>query len=427
MAFLRRIDRILLPLVLTLLASLAHADETNLAERFRVSGFGTLGLTKGGNDYLGFRSGLDQEGVFDGDWSFLAESSLGLQVDFNSAEECGGTIQLLAKDTVADDLEESVSWAFLRYRFHPDWTLRVGRIGIDQYMLSDYRNVGFAYLWSRPPVEFYTPLSFRSLDGMSLDWSTPLGSGMLTTKLQAGNSSNTFSTFGNQVELNLKPVIVFNLHWEADRWQARVSVSRLTLEPEDGYFPGSVPIAENLQSPFLAPFWPQAASYADGFRVEDPDLYYYSTGFAYDSAPWRVQFEASYGESDTDFYPALMSGYLSVGYQIGPVTPFVMYSIAYTPEDRFEMVPPAAIGNPAIDVPLALLSQGLQDGRDLARIDQHTLSLGARWDIRYDIALKAQWDHSWVSAYSGGLWDQKAVPSEDEELNTLSINLNFIF
>lgn len=427
MAFLRRIVRMLFPLALSMLASLACADETNLAKRFKISGFATLGFTRGGNEILGYRSGLDQEGVFDGDWSFLAESSAGLQLDFNPAGEWGGTVQLLAKDTVADSLGDSVSWAFLRYRFHPDWTLRAGRIGIDQYMLSDYRNVGFAYLWSRPPVEFYTPLSFRSLDGLSLDWTTQLGSGTLTTKLQAGNSSNTFSTLNNEVELNLKPVLVFNLHWEADRWQTRVSVSRLTLDPDENYFPGTEPIALALQDPQLAFFWPQAASYADGFKVEDPHLYYYSTGIAYDNAPWRLQFEASYGESDTDFYPSLVSTYFSVGYQIGAVTPFVLFAWTDTPDDRFKAVPPMTTFIPDVDTMLTLLSTGLQDGRDLARIDQHTLSAGLRWDIRYDIAMKAQWDHAWVSAYGGGLWDQKVVPSEDEELNTFSINLNFIF
>jgi hypothetical protein len=47
--------------------------------------------------------------------------------------------------------------------------------------------------------------------------------------------------------------------------------------------------------------------------------------------------------------------------------------------------------------------------------------------VRYDTALKLQWDRSWVSAYGSGLWDTKIVPEDDQILDTFTINLNVIF
>ncbi|HVL00914.1 MAG TPA: hypothetical protein VM553_13925 [Dongiaceae bacterium] len=427
MAFLRRINRILLPLVLTALASLAHAADNDLSQYFRFSGFASLGFTKGGNDILGFRRELDREGLYDGDWSFLAESSVGLQMDINPTGEFGGTIQLLARDTFDDNLEDSFSWGFLRYRFHPDWTVRVGRIGVDQYMLSEYRNLSFSYLWTRPPVELYTLASFDYFDGFDLAWTNSLGSGTLTTKLQAGEISNTFKVRGNALDIKLSPIVGLSLIWESDRWQARVSAARLRFDTPDDYFPGTKPLADVLREPMLALVWPQASSYADEFLLDDPYLNYFTIGTAYDNDSWQVQWEANYVDSNTAFYPSMLDGYLSVGRQIGAVTPFVLMAWAESQEDRFVVEPPMMTSNPQIDAGLNLLADGLQASRDLGPVDQHTLSFGVRWDVRYDIALKFQWDHTWVNAYGGGLWEQKAVPTEDTELNTFAINLNCIF
>jgi hypothetical protein len=427
MAFLRRIDRIFLPLVLTLLAPLAHAADNDLSRYFRFSGFATLGFTKGGNDILGFRRELDREGLYDGNWSFLSESTIGLQMDINPTGECGGMFQVVGKDTVDDSTEDAVTWAFLRYRFTPDLTLRVGRVGVDQYMLSEYRNVGFSYLWSRPPVEFYGLASFDSLDGLDLAWTMPLGSGTLMAKLQAGQISNTFQILDNEVELKLSPIIGGTLHWESDHWQARFSASRLRLNGDDGYFPATAELAKVLSNPQLALIWPQAPAYADDFKLDDPYLYYTSLGAAYDNDSWIVQTEASYVNSSTAFYPSVADAYLSVGHQIDQVTPFVMMAWADSQEDRFVVEPPGTTPFPALNDALTSLAEAVQTTRGMGPIEQRTLSLGMRWNVRYDIALKVQWDHSWVFAYGAGLWEKKSVPQEDQELDTFSINLNCRF
>lgn len=427
MAFSARIHRVILLLLWALVAPLGYADDSDLSGLFRFSGFATLGATKGGNDILGFRRELDREGLYDGDWSMLAESSIGLQLDINPTGKWGGTIQLLGKDTVDDSWGDAVSWAFLRYRFNPDWTLRVGRIGIDQYMLSEYRSVGFSYLWSRPPMEFYTLAGFDFFDGMDLAWTTPVGSGMLIAKFQAGQISNTFEVQGNELDLRLRPIFGGTLHWESDHWQARISASRLRFDEREDYFPSTEPLAEALRNPVFAPFWPQATAYADDFKLDDPYIYFFSTGAAYDDHSWQVQLEANHVNSSTDFYPSVIGGYLSVGRQMGPVTPFVVMAWADSQNDRFVAEPPALSMYPPLDAGLTALAEALQTSRDLGPIEQHTLSLGLRWDIRYDIALKAQWDHSWVHAYGAGLWEQKAAPADDMELNTYSINLNCIF
>ena len=144
-------------------------------QRFRVSGFATLGAVKSGDEDLGFRQGLYQEGVFDGDWSLKSNSNLGLQLDANINDRLSATVQLVGRTRVENNLENSLEWAFLRYRATQSITVRAGRLGPNNYMLSDYRNIGFAYLWVRPPTEFYSIISFDHLDGLDVAYSSAAG------------------------------------------------------------------------------------------------------------------------------------------------------------------------------------------------------------------------------------------------------------
>ena len=60
-------------------------------------------------------------------------------------------------------------------------------------------------------------------------------------------------------------------------------------------------------------------------------------------------------------------------------------------------------------------------------VDQRTTSLGLRWNILYNLAAKAQLDHTRVGPYGAGFWDQKAFPTKDTTINTFTINLNYVF
>jgi len=276
-------------------------------------------------------------------------------------------------------------------------------------------------------VEFYTPISFDFFDGADLTWSKPMDSGTLQAKMQVGQTRNVFFIRGTEVDLKLNPIVGLTLNWETERWQARVSASRLRFDNDDEYFPSTETLAETLRNPSLALFWPQAASYADAFKLDDPYLHYVSAGVAFDNMAWRVQLETSYVESDVEFYPSLFGGYFSVGHKIDSITPFVLMAWAESRDEHVNVTPPSPSPIPPLNALLNTLSTGLQEARDLSFIEQHTLSFGMRWDVRYDIALKAQWDHSWVGARGGALWEQLDVPAEDMELDTFSINLNVIF
>lgn len=425
MPFRQRLYWLLLVLVM-LPAVTAHAAEPALgSDKVRFSGFATVGAVWGGNDVLGFRRDIPQEGVFDNEMSTSIDSILGLQLDARINDQLGGAVQLVIKDRLDDSFEDNVAWAFLRYRFNPDWTLRVGRIGLDVYLLSEYRNLGFSYLWVRPPLEFYAPVASDSFDGADLTWSVPMGEGQFRAKLFGGRLQNDFFV-ENPVELTLEPVLGMTLSWESDRWQLRMSVTHNQMDDGQYYFPGLEDLATALEA--SEPLWPEAPSLVDKLVVESAEINYYSVGAAYSSAPWQIQAEVSYLDSAVDIFPTLLSSYISVGRQVGPVTLYTLLSDANLRSDRIIVpAPPDYPMMPVESAQLDLLAAATQYLFDGANIDQSTFSLGARWDVRYDMALKFQWDRSWVDRYGTSLWDQRGLPSDDQTLDTYTINLNVIF
>ena len=59
-------------------------------------------------------------------------------------------------------------WAYGTYQFNDDWGLRMGRFKGPFFMVSDYRDVGYAYPWVRPPEEVYSTNPIKSINGLDL-------------------------------------------------------------------------------------------------------------------------------------------------------------------------------------------------------------------------------------------------------------------
>ncbi len=387
----------------------------SMLEDARFSGFGTVGLLRGGDEVLGYRRDMAGDGVFDNDWAMEPDTLLGLQVDVPLTGELDAAMQLVAKERPSNTLDESLEWAYLRYRPTPGLMLRGGRLGLDMFMLSEYRNLGFSYLWARPPVEFYGLLPYHHYDGADIAYATALEEGVLRARLFAGNTQGTILFFSSDVDVDIDSLVGATLGWEFDRWQARLGFATLKQNPSN---PGARQLAAALRQ--VAGLWPEAAGIADDLEVNGSRLYYYSAGFAYDPKPWTVQSEISYIDSGyNNAFSSVWSAYLSLGRRIGPVTVYGLGAMIENPDGR-EQVPSAPL-------PLAVLQQQAQAAYDLSFVKQHSLSLGMRWDIRYNLALKMQWERTWVDDYGGLLWQQKQPLTDGESLDTFSINLNFVF
>jgi hypothetical protein len=391
------------------------------ADRFKLNGFLTLGAVKSGTKNLGYRRDVSGGGVYDGDWSLKPDTRLGLQGSVEFTEKLNATIQLIMKDRTENGAEESLESAYFRYRLLPQVTTRVGRIGFQLFMLSDYRDLGFAYLWARPPIEFYAPIAFDYFDGADISYSAPIGVGMLRATFFAGGSDAPLDYDDGNDKLRLNNMFGFSGSWESGVWQARFTVVSVELDDDFDETLDLNTFTDPLSA--AAPSWPDATSLSEQISDNDDGVTYYSIGLSYDKNPWFVQSEVMFLDSAHNVLKPYLSRYLSVGFRARETTLYATIAKGNQTEAR-ESIP---------ELPAALIStfetlrQGLQTFYDYNYIDQKTASIGVRWDIRYDLALKTQWDRTWVDQYGGLLWHQKFGPSNDVIVDTYSINLNYIF
>ncbi len=385
--------------------------------RFRLSGFGTLDVTSAGTKQVGYHNEFSHAGQFGG-VSIFSGSVAGLQLDADLLPKLSVTVQGIVKERAKQDLFNFLDWAFLRYQLTPNTVIRAGRMGMDLYMLSEYRNVGFAYLWAHPVVEFYMPISFSHFDGFDAKYSHRIGPGFLEFKVYGGQVGSDIVVSRGDFSLRERPFFGANVSLETDHWKFRMT-----------YATAEVHSARNQQFRQLlnalnhvpASLWPQAAEISDHISAEGKQTGYYSAGVAYEKNAWVVQSEFSWFDSK---WPSVngTNGYLSVGHRFGPVTAYSIGSYAKSLDSPLHFNP-----DPSTPEGVAQLQQQTQLAFNRTLVDQNTFSLGARWDLNHQTALKAQWDHTWVRKDGGGLLILKESLDQDITLDTFSVNLNFIF
>ncbi|AEF99726.1 hypothetical protein [Methylomonas methanica] len=409
--------------IFVIAASLFMACLTGFAEESKptlsLKGFGTLGASGTDNDSLKFRRDIKQgRGVGSG-WGIDTDSRLGLQVDADFNNAWHATVQWVARNYTGDFVEQNLDWAFLRWQPLGDLDIRVGRMGFDVFMLSEYRDVGYAYPWVRPPHEFYAGLPVYHFDGMDIAKKFAVGDGQLTFKMFGGYSFNQVPIGLSSQSDQSYSLAGAKLAYELGNWNARIgynySVNNLELS-------SLRPLMNALNDPALSAVWPDASTLAGKLSSKGKAVHFTSIGLAYDDGQWLAQAEGSYIYSELNVYTSVASGYLSVGRRVGKVTLYSLLGISETLNSRVDVSAPLA--------PVPAL-QTLRNATDLALntngIDEKSVSLGLRWDVTENVDLKAQWSHYWLGNNGNALWLRPPTGAVADTVNVWSVGMDFIF
>ncbi|MDP5253847.1 MULTISPECIES: hypothetical protein [unclassified Vibrio] len=389
-----------------LLPSISQANHA-----WDINGFGSLAVTHTGNETLAVPNYLAQQKKSSNN-TYWGESLLGVQVDYHFNHRWKVSSQLIGQTYFEHDIDSYLQRLFVQYN-DDQFTARLGRIGLETYLLSDYRNVGFAYLWAHPSMEFYGPFSMDYYDGFELGYTFPFDFNQLNFRLYGGTTKQIIHRNGEVYELKNEPMFGAKLQYDTEAWLYRLSAAYTEFTDD---LSNLVELRNALNS--ITPLWPEASTYADSLLLKDTSIHYYSTGFRYEGTPWLWQTELSYTVFETDLLGDFWAGYTSLGYQFDEWTLFSSLGFV-EPTERIR----------SVDGAPAFLSE-LQEIADTAfktSANQHSFSLGFRWDFYPNFALKAQWDRTWIKQYGGVLWVSDEINSNDEIINTFSLKLDFIF
>lgn len=404
----------------------AIADGSDIDLSF--SGFGTIGVVHNSNDTLQFNRELTTMSGEDL-YSYNVDSLLGLQLNVALPANLDGVVQVILKDRVSNEILDSLELFFLRYRPDRHWAIRVGRTSADLYMLSEYRNVGYAYLWSRPITEFYElSSSIAKIDGIDVSHTLDLGGGIWENKLAYGQTHSVLNSDAKNdpFEIDLENVFVFTSVFNQAPWMFRLAMSYAEVDKLN--FISEEVVSGLNQIP--SSLWPEAKDIANQLSAEGQEIKYFALGMQYDSDSWIIQSELSYTNSDWGLLPSYYSGYISAGYRIDEVTLFGVFShldnsgdaiVFDRPELPVQFLPPELVGQ------IYGLHGGSQLAVDSVRGNQSTYSAGIRWDLYPNTTVKLQWDHSRVDMAGNVLWTKTQSQQRDQNVNIFSLNFSFIF
>ncbi|MBS0370495.1 MAG: hypothetical protein JSS57_14980 [Proteobacteria bacterium] len=363
----------------------AYAIDTGI-DWLKVSGFGSLiashANVDGANAYYQPSMTADR-GIHD-NWSVGTDSRLGLQADARINSALSATLQLVSRRNEKGEYTPQAEWANVKYRFTPDVSVRVGRVGLPAFLISDYMNVGYSQPWIRPPVEAYRMMPMSHVDGV--DGIVRFHNGDSTISLQATYGKSDFKAVlagGVVSNWDVDDVVGASVVFENGPWTLRY---------------GKV-YAKN-KSTLIA-----------GQKIEDD---FNNVGLIYDPGNWLVQGEYIWRKTNSINGFGVQNqkmGYLTTGYRFGEVMPSVTYS-------RF------------VDL----------SDTGLLGTSQSSVGVGIRWDIYKNVALKTQLDHvtrTSAKAGAGYLGSFNTQPlymsptnpfaSDDKSVNVASVGLDFVF
>jgi len=182
-------------LATTLFAAGASADDFE-APMFSFSGFGTLSVAHSSEDKADFTSNtIKPNGAgYSHAWSADVDSLIGAQVTANFTRQISAVVQVISEQGYDNSYTPTVEWANIKYAITPDFSVRLGRIVLPVFMTSDYRKVGYANPWVRPPVEFYSLVPVSNNDGVDVMYRFRTGN--VTNSIQGLYGKKAIKTVG---------------------------------------------------------------------------------------------------------------------------------------------------------------------------------------------------------------------------------------
>jgi hypothetical protein len=353
-------------------------------------------------DHAQFIRDLSQPSGAGTQWATKVDSLLGIQANVQFDPSTEGVVQAVTRYHADGSYSPELTWAFLRHDFSPGFSLRAGRLGTEFYMLGDSRLVGYSNISVRPSPDFYGSLVFSYIDGADVSATLPVASGLLKGKLFAGQSPEKASYApGILWDLEGSNLVGGYLDYSRGAWQVRMSHAQVRFEHEAPVDILLHDLGIHLGQPYL--------SLRPEMSIAGKGASFNSIGLVYDQGPLNVQFMLNKITHDNLVYLDSNAGYLLAAYRLGATTPY--FGVSRTLTD--------AVPTGLDPVTKFLVAHSYTN--------QHTYTLGSRWDFQKNLALKAQVD--WIRGQPASVFLLKETESGgwDGNMTVFSVSLDFVF
>lgn len=401
----------LMAAVATALAAGTAQAAPDFGDMFRFNAYGTLGVVHSNQDqadYVSTQSEQPDGAGYSRSWSPNVDSRLAAQVTAQFTEKLTGVIQLVSEDQQNQSwtgkpnprYRPSLEWANLKYDFSDHWSVRAGRMVLPAFMLSEYRNIGYALPFIRSPLEVYN-IPFTNVDGGEVSYRHSIGSATNTITAVAGATSvrTTSAAIGAQqsrlymlidkLEVGSLSVFYSYIH---NPVKAPVGFGDLFTQfaQAAAQVPGGTAAADTAYG------LDRRYNYGNWGNVEITDL-----GATYDPGNWFVMGEVT-AYWNNGVIGSAKEGYLTAGYRTHGLTPYATYARMVTHYSPAASIPLGGLPPDLADYGDML--NGIAQGIAATNNSQRTLTAGLRWDFMKNLDLKVQYDYVTTDAGSTGMF-----------------------
>jgi hypothetical protein len=337
---------------------------TTIGENFTFSAFGTLGVVQTNSDEAQYVREQQVKGASKSA-SLLVDSNLGLQLTAKANDWLSATVQTLTAQRATDELTTRFDWAYVKVTPVENLNIRLGKVALPNFLVSDSRRIGYANTALRPPNEVYgLDLLTGGLKGVDASYAVKLGDGTLTSSILYGKSS-----LGSSAQnIKDKKTRSVNLVWDGDWYTLRLGQSKANPDLSGIFGPGV------------------------------DDIYTFNGfGFTIDRSHVVLQGEYVQRRSKSfNTYIAADAWYVQAGYRMGKWLPYA--SLAERKAAKSSIVAP-----------------------------QKTVALGARWDVLSSAALKFQLEHVDTKNTAGASFASPVNGFLSKPVTTLSVAMDFVY
>lgn len=398
-----------------------------LGSKVNFSGFATIGATYSDNQNLGLTTDFLNKSY--SGFTLLNESKIGFQTNLSLADKWDLVGQVVLQDRNRKTFDDFLELAFLRYRPNRNWSLRAGRVNSDLYLLSDYPYVGYAYLWSRPPNEFYSIASpANNFDGIDLEYKNHIADGFFKFRLGYGQTSPELQGANSRLGFTSKNLLLLSASYQLNNWLIRLTHSQSNFEdlraPE-------LSEAQLILEQAPDDIWPAKGDLLEKFDISGKAASYDAFGISYESNSWLFHSEGGISKNDWLPFSSSTSGYATLGYIQEQFTYFLSLSSIKNSDKIPTYSPPIfdASTSPELAAYFSAVSDTVTIILDSITARQTTISAGAKLDLPSSMNIKLQLDHTNISPKGYGLWDLKTpeILTTRDKVNTLSLSFNVLF
>lgn len=349
----------------------------SLADSLTFSGFGTAAAVVTNDDHSMYVREQEAKGASKSP-SMMVDSNLGLKATAQFTPWLSATVQTLTAQESAPHMVTRLDWAYLKATPNDNVTVRLGKLNIPNFMISDSRRIGYANIALRPANEVYG-LDYLNggLTGGEVDYRIKVAGNDLTTSALYG--SGTYHDVGiNTVRFH--KIFGLNAVWDGGWYQVRVG----HVETRDADFGAFGQILQYGVPP--------------GTDLSQEIYRFTGVGFSAEKAGVIVQAEGVQRKSRYfDDTIGAKGWYALVGYRLDAFVPYVEVA---------RRLPRAA--------------------QATSVFPQKTLAAGVRWDAFSKADIKFQVEHVDTFGTGGASFSYLGgVPTKP--VNTANVSVDFVF